>query len=300
MAVPLGSATVPLGSVPRKLPVITVPTATPAVWIASVPQRFMTRPRTVVGPAPVMLNPMPPAAIAAPSSSMRRTAFVPTGSVFTLAPGWRVAVDDDGVQDGVEVRRRRDRVDAGARDVERDRVQARVRVGVEDRLAQRSWTGVVGVRHREGGGGERQRHRADENSGKLAHTSPHCSPKRLDDERGHLSAVGGRCRAVEAAAAAGGDAARPRDRKSTERRGHARDVGERRDRADRRRVAGALEGPQQQDRHLLAQHRVGRAVVVPPPQPPVMPSATSSLIQGAKIEEQGTSSKTWAVHGGGT
>ena len=60
-----------------------------------------------------------------------------------------VAVDDDGLQDRVEVRRGGDRVDAGARDVERDRVGPGAQIGVEDRLAQRPGAAVVGVRHGE-------------------------------------------------------------------------------------------------------------------------------------------------------
>ena len=65
-----------------------------------------------------------------------------------------VAVDDRGIGDGREARRRRDRVDAGARDVEIDRVEPGRRVGVEDRLSERPCSGVVRIGDCEGGGAQ--------------------------------------------------------------------------------------------------------------------------------------------------
>src|SRR5262249_16665290 len=59
----------------------------------------------------------------------------------------------------------RDRVDAGARDGERDRVEPATGVRIQDRRAQRSGARVVGVRDREGGGGQRESGEPVENEG---------------------------------------------------------------------------------------------------------------------------------------
>ncbi len=59
----------------------------------------------------------------------------------------RVAVDRDRRADRRKRRVGRDRLDAGARDVERDRIRARVRVGVQDGLAQRPGARIGDGRH---------------------------------------------------------------------------------------------------------------------------------------------------------
>jgi hypothetical protein len=66
----------------------------------------------------------------------------------------RIAVDRHGLGDVRQRRQRRDRLDAASRDVELDGVGPRVRVGVEDRLAQRSRAAVGGRGYGVGGADE--------------------------------------------------------------------------------------------------------------------------------------------------
>ena len=62
-------------------------------------------------------------------------------SVARLGP----AIDRDGAGEGWQRRRQVDRVRTGAAEIERDRVGARIGIGVDDRLAQRTCTRIVGV-----------------------------------------------------------------------------------------------------------------------------------------------------------
>ena len=97
----------------------------------------------------------------------------------------RVAVDRDRVEDGLHAaaRRRRDRADTAsvasgirARDVERDRVGAGIRIGVEDRLSQRPRSRVVRVRDREGGGGGYRCGGEGESGGNAGKNGSHGTP----------------------------------------------------------------------------------------------------------------------------
>ena len=83
----LTRATVPEGSVPRKLPaIVSLPLL--VAWTAGPGHRFMTSPRTALPSLPAPSSrPFCPKEKALPSISIRRTASSPAGSVLALAPG---------------------------------------------------------------------------------------------------------------------------------------------------------------------------------------------------------------------
>ena len=152
---------VPAGSVPRKLPSITalaaafwsrMPVSHP--WIVEALDGRVGR-RDVEADGAGADGRAVDLDLEHRVESLRRVVRVRGGARL------RVAVDRDGRGDRRKRRRRRDRVDRRARDVERDRVGAAGGVGVQDRLSQRSGSGIVGVgdverRRRSGGCGEGQ------------------------------------------------------------------------------------------------------------------------------------------------
>ena len=77
-------STVPAGSVPMKLPSITLPPAA-SNPIAVPLKRLVTSPRTVL-PPPLICSPFCSIELA-PFNSISRTALSPFASVFGLAPG---------------------------------------------------------------------------------------------------------------------------------------------------------------------------------------------------------------------
>ena len=85
---PLASATVPVTSVPRKLPVTLLPSDPGSSMMPDHPKRLIAKPRIVL-PAPPAQTAMP-RLLSAPVlvSSMRIFALSPVASVLTAAPDW--------------------------------------------------------------------------------------------------------------------------------------------------------------------------------------------------------------------